>query len=53
MITWRLVLLAGSQLENGGYKNIYSGHFIDENGNEYNEDGVFVQNLGDEDGYKN
>lgn len=53
MITWRLVLPVGSQSENGGYKNIYSGHFIDENGNEYDEDGVFVQNLGDDDDYKN
>jgi hypothetical protein len=38
---------------NGGYKNIYSGHFIDESGNEYDENGVFLQNVGDDDEYKN
>lgn len=53
MITWRLALPAGCQLGNGGYRNIYTGHFIDENGNEYNQDGVFVQNLGDDDEHKN
>ena len=53
MITWRLELLAGYQSESGSYKNIHNGHFIDENGNEYDEQGVFVQNVQDDDEYKN
>lgn len=53
MITWKLELLVGSPWENGSYKNIHSGHFIDENGNEYDEHGVFIQNLQDDDEHKN
>lgn len=52
MITWKLVILGGSLLVNGGYKNIHTGHFIDEDGNEYDEKGVFIQNIKDEDEYK-
>lgn len=53
MITWKLELLVGYQWESGSYKNIYNGHFIDENGNEYNEHGVFIQNVEDDNEYKN
>jgi hypothetical protein len=53
MIKWKLELLVGYQLESGSYKNIYNGHFIDENGNEYDEQGVFIQHVQDDDGYRN
>jgi len=52
MITWKLGTLDGFPLVSGGYKNIHTGHFIDEDGNEYDEKGVFVQNVKDEDEYK-
>jgi len=51
MITWKLGLPVGFPLENGSYKNIHNGHFIDENGNEYDENGIFVQNIQDVDDY--
>ena len=47
MITWKLALLVGSPWGSGSYRNIHSGHFIDENGNEYDEYGVFIQNIQD------
>ena len=53
MIKWKLGPLAGFQSENGSYENIHSGHFIDENGDEYDENGIFVRNVQDDDEYKN
>jgi len=39
----------GFPLGNGSYRNIHNGHFIDENGNEYDESGVFIQTVQDVD----
>jgi len=29
-------------IKSGGYKNIYNGHTIDENGKEYDENGLLI-----------
>lgn len=31
-------------VKNGGYKNKYNGHYIDEMGKEYDEDGLLIYN---------